>query len=91
MLGLPIPRHRDFEEVNLRFYVRESTRMTVGGAGWCFVRELVPRRAIAFVARAFYGEPYLAVPMRHEIARNGDEFSVEYQWKREIADGKRSR
>ena len=32
-----------------------------------FIRELVPRRAIAVVARTCYGENYVAVPMKHEI------------------------
>ncbi len=51
VLGLPIPFHRDFEEVNLRFYVRRRT-----AEGWrravVFVKELVPRAAVAWVARA---------------------------------------
>ncbi len=66
ILGLPIPLHRDFEEVNLRFYVRKKSADT-WRRGVVFVRELVPRRAIALVARAFYGENYLALPMKHEI------------------------
>jgi hypothetical protein len=66
LLGLPIPLHRDFEEVNLRFYVRRKSADT-WRRGVVFVRELVPRRAIAMVARAFYGENYTAVPMKHEI------------------------
>jgi hypothetical protein len=45
-----------------------------------FVRELVPRRAIALVARVFYDEPYLATPMRHSIAQGEQELSLEYQW-----------
>src|SRR3954467_2359770 len=52
VLGVPIPLHRDFDEVNLRFYVRAR-----GPEGWrrgvVFVRELVPRWAIAWVARTF--------------------------------------
>ena len=79
VLGLPIPLHRNFEEVNLRFYVRRRA-----AEGWrrgvTFVRELVPRRAIALVARVFYDEPYLAAPMRHSIAQGPQELSVEYQW-----------
>jgi Uncharacterized conserved protein len=67
LLGLPIPLHRDFEEVNLRFYVRRKSADT-WRRGVVFIRELVPRRAIALVARAFYGENYVAVPMKHEIA-----------------------
>jgi uncharacterized protein YqjF (DUF2071 family) len=66
LLGLPIPLHRDFEEVNLRFYVRRKSANT-WRRGVVFIRELVPRRAIALVARTFYGENYLAVPMKHEI------------------------
>ena len=66
LLGLPVPLHRDFEGVNLRFYVRRKSGDT-WRRGVVFVRELVPRRAIALVARTFYGENYVAVPMKHEI------------------------
>jgi uncharacterized protein YqjF (DUF2071 family) len=81
LLGLPIPRHRDFEEVNLRFYVRKRSADT-WRRGVVFVRELVPKRAIAIVARTFYGEPYLTVPMSHEIEHVDGKLSVEYSWKR---------
>ena len=56
VLGLPIPFHRDFDEVNLRFYVR---RLVNGEArrAVTFLREVVPRRAISLVARAAYKEP----------------------------------
>ena len=69
VLGISVPLHRDFEEVNLRFYVK---RKSIEGwkRGVVFVRELVPRRAIAAVARVFYGERYAAVPMRHSIVDN---------------------
>src|SRR5438132_5305849 len=66
LLGLPIPLHRNFEEVNLRFYVRKRSADT-WRRGVVFIRELVPRRAIALVARALSGERYLALPMKHEI------------------------
>ena len=66
VLGMAIPFHRNFEEVNLRFYVRR--RMS---DGWrravVFVKELVPRTAIALTARMVYGENYLAVPMSHGV------------------------
>ena len=57
--GLAIPRHIAFPEINLRFYVRHG-----GERGVVFIRELVPRRAIATVARLLYNEPYQRVPMR---------------------------
>src|SRR6266446_6683644 len=78
LLGLPIPLHRDFEEVNLRFYVRKKSADT-WRRGVVFVRELVPRRAIATVARTFYGENYVALPMKHQIDLK---LSVEYSWRR---------
>ena len=70
LLGVPVPFHRTFEEVNLRFYVRgpapDFRRAVV------FIRELVPRWAIAAVARGIYNEPYLSVPMSPSlVAREG--------------------
>ena len=81
LLGLPIPLHRDFEEVNLRFYVRKKSADT-WRRGVVFVRELVPRRAIATVARTFYGENYIALPMKHQIDHVDLKLSVEYSWRR---------
>src|SRR5271154_358899 len=78
--GIPIPFHRHFEEVNLRFYVRRKAE-----DGWrrgvVFIKELVPRKAIAVVARKFYNENYIALPMSHRIEKNQDEIkSVSYAW-----------
>jgi len=81
LLGLPIPLHRDFEEVNLRFYVRKKSADT-WRRGVVFIRELVPRRAIALVARAFYGEHYFALPMKHDIEHVDLTVRVEYSWRR---------
>ncbi len=64
ILGLPIPFHINFEEVNLRFYVRRETPDEVK-RGVVFVKEIVPRRAIALVAKTFYGEPYEMWKMAH--------------------------
>lgn len=78
--GLAVPFHRTFEEVNLRFYVRrlagDETRR-----GVVFIRELVPRRAIALVARWAYNEPYAALPMRHDVQMTpGAGGSMSYMW-----------
>jgi hypothetical protein len=81
LLGLPIPLHRDFEEVNLRFYVRRKSAET-WRRGVVFIRELVPRRAIALIARACYGENYFAMPMKHEIEHLDSNLKVEYSWRR---------
>jgi uncharacterized protein YqjF (DUF2071 family) len=81
VLGWPIPLHRNFEEVNLRFYVRRK-HVDEWRRGVAFVRELVPRRAIAVVARTFYGEPYSALPMRHSLEHKEGRLAAEYQWRR---------
>lgn len=67
LLGVPIPWHRDFEEINLRFYVRhqagpESRR------GVVFIKEVVPRRAVATVARWVYNENYVCLPTASNVA-----------------------
>ena len=83
LLGLPIPLHRDFEEINLRFYVRRTVGADVR-RGVCFIRELVPRRAIALTARLAYNEPYRAMPMAHRIEpgqSSTDPSRVEYAWR----------
>jgi uncharacterized protein YqjF (DUF2071 family) len=80
LAGIAVPGHTAFEEVNLRFYVRRVEQDEVRRAV-VFIRELVPRLAIAWVARAWYNEPYRATPMRHTIATDGDERRVRYEWR----------
>lgn len=84
VLGVPVPMHRHFEEVNLRLYVRRTPGDEVRRAV-TFIRELVPRRAIATAARLSYNEPYTALPMRHRLgasdARTGAPTIVEYAWR----------
>lgn len=78
VLGVPIPGHRNFEEVNLRFYVRREQAGEVR-RGVVFVKELVPRLAIAEVARRVYNEPYEAVPMAHRVDAEAGDYA--YSWR----------
>jgi hypothetical protein len=83
VLGLPVPGHRVFEEVNLRFYVRREMPGEVRHAV-TFIRELVPRRAIALTARLAYNEPYRALPMRHVFGAtrpDGGLVHAAYAWR----------
>jgi uncharacterized protein YqjF (DUF2071 family) len=66
VLGVAIPGHRDFEELNLRFYVARDAPDGLR-RGVAFVKEIVPRRAVAWVARRLYNENYVALPMRHDV------------------------
>jgi uncharacterized protein len=75
-----VPCHTNFDEVNLRFYVRRRE----GGEirrGVVFVRELVPRMAIARFARLMYGEKYDSCPMQHRIEHPAESIAAEYGWK----------
>lgn len=81
VFGIRIPFHSNFTEVNLRFYVRRHEQGEVR-RGVVFIREIVPRRAIAFVARTFYNENYIALPMAHEIRNSKDGIiSASYRWR----------
>src|SRR5579863_4073263 len=71
VFGLAVPFHQSFEEVNLRFYVRRSSKR-----GVVFIRELVPRYAVAAAARFAFNENYSCVPMSHPI----DAMEAEYVW-----------
>jgi len=78
--GVPIPSHTCFEEINLRFYVRRKEPDGSIKRGVVFIREFVPRRAIAFIARRFYEEPYIAIPTHHHIESLPESLNVSYSW-----------
>lgn len=59
VMGVPWPGFTKFPELNLRFYVHAG-----GRRGVCFVREYVPSRVVAWIARALYNEPYVGAPYR---------------------------
>ena len=95
VLGVPIPFHRNFEELNLRFYVRRKDPAQGPAQGpaqvpaqvpesWrrgvVFIKEIVPRRAIATVARVVYGENYEAHPMRFHVERDVPSPLLVYEW-----------
>jgi len=71
VLGFAVPFHQNFEEVNLRFYVSRGSKR-----GVVFIRELVPRYAVAMIARFAFNENYSCVPMSHRV----EAVRVEYAW-----------
>src|SRR5881227_2253174 len=78
VLGVPALFHQNFEEVNLRFYVRRRLGSEIR-RGVVFIREMVPLRLIAEAARFTYNEPYRTVPIQHTLVEtNGKLQSVEY-------------
>ena len=89
VVGVPIPFHRNFDEVNLRFYVRRELPGGETRRAVVFIRELVPKPLIAWTARALYNEPYRAVPMRSVTPHAPTESpgTVRYAWRRRTAAG----
>ena len=79
VLGLKIPYHTNFEEVNLRFYVRHFAN-NEWRRGVVFIKELVPRHAITLIANTLYDEHYQTVKMSHEWLKEKDQLKVKYQF-----------
>jgi len=80
--GIKIPFHSHFEEVNLRFYVRYKD-----GDQWkrgvVFIKEIVPRPALTWVANTIYKENYETMPMEHRWDTRDEAQQVEYRWKKQ--------
>ncbi len=80
VLGISFPFHSNFEEVNLRLYVqRQDGRLIKRGV--VFIREIVPRWAIAALARTLYNESYVSLPMSHQVSAVDENIKVMYAWR----------
>lgn len=79
--GILIPFHTTFEEVNLRFYVRYKS-----GDKWkrgvVFIKELVPKPAVTFIANRLYRENYETLRMDHHWVIDKNELDISYSWKK---------
>lgn len=85
LLGFRIPFHTEFEEVNLRFYVtrlEQKDGLKMLKRGVVFIKEIVPKPAITFVANTVYGENYETMKMSHQWIENEDNREVEYTWQK---------
>lgn len=80
LLGLSIPFHQNFEEVNLRFYVRKKEG-TEWKRGVVFIKEIVPKPALSFIANLVYKENYNTRPMKNLIHQKDEELLIKYSWK----------
>lgn len=81
LLGVKVPFHINFEEVNLRFYVKRKTKEGYK-RGVVFIKEIVPKPAITFIANTVYNENYETLPMKHSWKTIADKIQVTYQWKK---------
>jgi len=81
ILGIKVPFHINFEEVNLRFYVKRFENNT-WKRGAVFIKEIVSKPALTFVANTLYNEHYQTLPMRHYWEENSVNRVVTYEWKK---------
>ena len=81
VLGVKVPFHVNFEEVNLRFYVKRFEN-NAWKRGVVFIKEIVPKAAITFVANTLYKEHYQTLKMKHKWEDTATGKLVEYHWKR---------
>jgi uncharacterized protein len=82
VLRVPIPFYRNYEQVNLRFYVRRQSNGD-WKRGTVFIKQIVPKRAIALVAQQMYREKFVAMPMTHAfetLHSPAQPHRVSYQW-----------
>ena len=82
VLGIKIPFHVNFEEVNLRFYVKRLED-GIWKRGVVFVKEIVPKHAITIVANTLYNEHYETLKMKHSRTENDTSKSFRYEWKKD--------
>jgi uncharacterized protein YqjF (DUF2071 family) len=79
VIGFKVPFHINFEEVNLRFYVKHKQN-GIWKRGVVFIKEIVPKRALSFVANTLYNENYVTMPMSHSWQLQQDNWDISYRW-----------
>ncbi|GAB2819904.1 YqjF family protein [Ferruginibacter profundus] len=80
ILGVKIPFHINFEEVNLRFYVRYNDNGQ-WKRGAVFIKEIVPKPAISIIANTLYHEKYSTMRMKHFFNKTAGAINLGYHWK----------
>ena len=79
--GMGFPFHKNFEEVNLRFYVKYKEDGE-WRRGVVFIREFVPLHMVTLIANNLYQEKYRTVPMKYHLLENDSKIELEYYWKK---------
>ena len=81
VMGMKLPFHVNFEEANLRFYVKHKTKDGEWRRGVVFIKEIVPKAIITFVANTIYKEHYQTMEMKHKTIEEIENIQVSYSWK----------
>jgi uncharacterized protein YqjF (DUF2071 family) len=79
LFNVPIPYFGNFEEINLRFYVKRKEGNVVK-RGVVFINETIPYPVVAWVANKLYNEHYTVVPTKHKIIAGESSKNVKFEW-----------
>ena len=80
VMGIKFPFHINFEQVNLRFYVKRKVKNEVR-KGVVFIKEIIDKPIVKFVAKMLYKENYVRQPMRHSWQEDDNHLNIKYEWK----------
>lgn len=80
LFNVPIPFFGNFEEINLRFYVKRTEENNITKRGVVFINETIPYPIVAWVANKLYNEHYTVVPTKHEIITEKSSKKIKFEW-----------
>lgn len=80
LFNVPIPFFGNFEEINLRFYVKRTEENNIIKRGVVFINETIPYPIVAWVANKLYNEHYTVVPTKHNINKTSSSQNIEFEW-----------
>lgn len=79
--GRRVPGYVNFSQLNLRTYVRQGDER-----GVMYLREFVPSKVVAVVARLRFNEPYRTLDISSKTQSIGDALHVEHRWHQQDVD-----
>lgn len=78
--GIKFPFHINFEQVNFRFYVKRKINNETRH-GVVFIKEIVDKPVVKWMANTLYKENYVRLPMGHHWNKEDDQWNINYRWK----------
>lgn len=80
MKGIPIPFYKNFEQINLRFYVSKVYKGEVR-KGVVFIKEIAAGNLLKAGAALIYNEHYTNLKTRHTINKLPETTEIQYDWR----------
>lgn len=70
LFGIKFPFYKNFEEINLRFYVKREISPGIWRKEAAFTQLFFPKRPLTFIANFIYKENYKTRPIKHTLKKN---------------------